>query len=332
MKTTLISIIIPFKNGADYLERSLSSVINQSYKNIEIICIDNNSTDQSATIVNKYCRLDNRVNYFFCEDMGVSNARNMGIQNSNGNYIMFLDCDDWLENNAVGIAYENMVKTNVDMVVFGISLVNAKTSKKIESKDDYYGNAYFANKQVLSSLEVLANLEKAPIFCFGRLYKSSIIRDNKIFFNSDLKFNEDVAFNFAYCVAMKNAIFISNKLYNFRINNTKSTMANVSKIYNDFFISLRYIKNILDNHNLFEIAKKSYHAIAIRNIEMLARKKSLSQMDFYIRANDFLQNVDDSLLLNKKIQLLKKSYKRFYIQYKIISNIKYFLGNYLLKK
>lgn len=113
---SLISIIIPIYNLEKYIENCLNSVLNQTYKNLEIICVDDGSNDNSAEIVKKYADLDKRINYVYRENSGVSAARNFGLQIASGDYIMFVDGDDYLHYQAAEIFLKEITASHCDMV------------------------------------------------------------------------------------------------------------------------------------------------------------------------------------------------------------------------
>lgn len=114
--SALVSVIIPVYNLEKYIENCLNSITAQTYKNIEIICIDDGSTDRSAEIIKNYAATDNRVKYFYQQNSGVSAARNRGLGEATGDYVMFVDGDDYLHYQAVDLLYESLVKADADIV------------------------------------------------------------------------------------------------------------------------------------------------------------------------------------------------------------------------
>src|SRR5690554_2682260 len=124
-----VSIIIPVYNKAPYLDSCISSVINQTYKNLEIIIIDDGSTDNSLEICENYRKKDERIQLISQENQGVSVARNKGIQKASGEWIYFLDADDYLELDAFEILVKKSHYLDVDLIHFGIRA--RKVSKEI---------------------------------------------------------------------------------------------------------------------------------------------------------------------------------------------------------
>ena len=97
----LVSVIIPVLNGETRIKKCLESIINQNYKNVEIIVVDNGSQDSTTNIVNDLQKKDTRIKQYLCKEKGVSNARNFGIQKASGDYIMFVDADDTIDKDMV---------------------------------------------------------------------------------------------------------------------------------------------------------------------------------------------------------------------------------------
>ena len=123
MKEELVSIIVPIYNVEKYLEQCVISLINQSYKNIEIILINDGSTDNSIDIMNKYKKLDGRVKCYCKVNGGLSDARNYGISVSKGKYIVFVDSDDYVEKDYISILYNLIIENNVKISQCGINKV-----------------------------------------------------------------------------------------------------------------------------------------------------------------------------------------------------------------
>ena len=119
MNSELVSIIIPVFNSCDFLPECLESIIHQTHKNIEIICIDDGSTDSSQKILLDYAKSDNRIKLLFEKNSGQSFARNNGLSNSSGDYIMFVDSDDWIDNKCIENMLEIALKDECEIVMCG---------------------------------------------------------------------------------------------------------------------------------------------------------------------------------------------------------------------
>src|SRR5699024_1200447 len=117
MLEMLISVIIPIYNKEEYLDECINSVVNQTYKNLEIILVNDGSTDRSEVIINKWYKKDDRIVFLNQENKGVSSARNKGISKANGEYVFFIDADDRLEDNALNLLYKYSLINKSDIIM-----------------------------------------------------------------------------------------------------------------------------------------------------------------------------------------------------------------------
>ena len=115
--TDLVSVIVPVYNGEKYLRKCIESIINQTYANIEIILINDGSTDNSGVMCDSYAHSDNRIRVIHTQNNGPAAARNIGIENSKGEFVFFVDADDFIENNALNLLVENYNQYKADIIV-----------------------------------------------------------------------------------------------------------------------------------------------------------------------------------------------------------------------
>ena len=138
---SLVSIIVPVYNVEKYLRKCLDSIVNQTYKNIEVICVDDGSPDNSIDILREYRAKDDRVTIIRQKNKGLSGARNTGIKNATGKYIMFIDSDDWVELNMVELMTKKMDNKNLELAVCGtINHIGNEIQKEKLLKDSLQGN------------------------------------------------------------------------------------------------------------------------------------------------------------------------------------------------
>ena len=214
----MISIIIPVYNVEKYLDQCLDSVLNQSYADFECILVNDGSTDNSGNICDKWARKDNRFKVIHQKNQGVSCARNNGIDNANGKYIVFIDSDDWVDKNYL----ELLMNNDSDYVVSGVV---------VESNGIVFNqNIPLQNVEiefVQDKIVDITQLFKKHLF-FGPVFKrynSSIIKNNKIYFNENFSYGEDLLFNFEYLKYVNKIRTISQATYHYRRyeNTTLST-------------------------------------------------------------------------------------------------------------
>ena len=168
-----ISVVIPVYNVEKYLSRCLDSVINNSYKNLEIICIDDESPDNSLNILKEYSKKDSRMRIISQKNGGLSSARNAGIKKSNGEYITFLDSDDWVHPQYFEILFNEINKSKADAVLCGFSQV-----KKYDNEFIDYLKTGYEDKVSLISADMLFKEKKYKMFkvyACGVLYRRDLI-------------------------------------------------------------------------------------------------------------------------------------------------------------
>lgn len=219
-----ISIIVPVYNSEKWLKRCLESIINQTYKNIEIIIINDGSTDNSEEICKEYSIKDQRIRIFNKKNTGVSNTRNYGIHISNGEYIQFVDSDDWLENDTCEKLLEYMKENNADLSVCGFNIYSNNTI--IRKPVLPYRILNIREKQ--DDLIFLDKILNSPC---NKLYKRRLITD---LFNEGLSLGEDLIFNLNYIGNSSKTVTIEKCLYNVCLdnNNSLNRVKNTNRIFN----------------------------------------------------------------------------------------------------
>lgn len=220
----MISVIIPVYNVENYLEECLDSVINQTLKDIEIICVDDGSTDNSANILKEYSKKDSRIKIITKENGGQATARNLGIKESKGEYIAFIDSDDFIEPEMFEKLYTKAKANNLDIAMCKIATYNNQTE---EIKDNvwYYMLGVFRDfdKDIFNhrdTKEFTCNIAVTP---YNKIYKSSLLKENNILFPEGLIFEDEKFFYDTYLRAKRVSI-IDEFLYYYRINRKGSTV------------------------------------------------------------------------------------------------------------
>lgn len=209
MEKGLISVIIPIYNLSEYLSKSIESVLAQTYKNFEIIAVDDGSIDNSGELLKEYAKRDGRVKPISKKNGGVSSARNLGIEKSAGEYIFFLDGDDWLEPNALEKLCESAYKFDIIQAAY----VNIYEDGLQESpKDVYFVNEEISNNEQMLSYYFLAKIQESS---WNKLYKRTAIGD--IRFNEGLCVGEDSTFVYNVLKRTKSVKLIKDITYYYYI-------------------------------------------------------------------------------------------------------------------
>ncbi len=231
-----ISVIVPIYNSEKYLSRAVNSILNQSLKNIEIILVDDGSSDDSGRIVDDFAAGDQRVKGIHQKNQGVSIARNVGLVIAKGEYISFLDSDDWVDEEMYKSLYNEAIKYGCDIVACNTSFEN---NNKIIWKTEYPVKANVLLKRDEIKQEVCRRLLLGELFTSvnDKIYLKSFIEENKIKFNSDISLREDYFFNMDIFNNAKVLLFLPNYYYHYSRDIPKSASRKYCK--DAFKLSLR---------------------------------------------------------------------------------------------
>ena len=229
-KGELISIIVPIYNVENYLRQCLDSIVAQTYQNFECLLINDGSPDHSADICREYVSKDSRFRYFEKENGGVSSARNLGIEYSKGEYITFIDSDDWVDSDYLELLYMKINEYNADLAVL--------TYKQYSMNDgcfylhvweqDYY-EKYYTGNELLNSLPNLENYDSTFNVSWGKLFKRNFLETAT--FNEQRIMGEDLEFNFKIFLQIKSCIYLNRALYNFRQHHLSTRARKISDKY-----------------------------------------------------------------------------------------------------
>lgn len=257
MKT--VSVIIPVYNVEKYLRKCLDSVVKQTYTNLEIICVNDGSPDNSAAILEEYAKSDSRIKIINQENKGLSGARNTGIDAATGAYIVFVDSDDWIDKKTVAAAVSKA--ENADTVMWGY--VREFADKAIEKKI-FDGDRSFDKNETrelhrrLAGLcgAELANPENtdALVTAWGKLYTADIIKKNNLqFVDTKIIGTEDLLFNMQYFCFAERCYFIDKPYNHYRKDNeTSLTRRYKAKLFSQWSELYSRIGKCIDENNLGE--------------------------------------------------------------------------------
>ena len=188
----LVSVVMPVYNTSQYLQKSIGSILLQKYQNIELLCINDGSTDNSLDILKKYALLDNRVNVIDKHNEGVSKARNIGIEKANGEYICFIDSDDAMPENAIQAMVDTLKLNPTAKYVKGNNLVTTSDGNTVVTKWAIPRKPY--SNKLLTSADFWHHIDMIRPCVWGILFDLSHIRNSHLQFNTDIDFGEDALF------------------------------------------------------------------------------------------------------------------------------------------
>lgn len=299
MSAKCISIIIPIYNSESYLYRCLDSVLSQSYKNIEIILINDGSVDRSGEICNDYANRDKRIKVIHQQNKGVSVARNVGLDIATGDYVTFVDSDDWLGSEYISTLVACMDLEDSDIIITnGTKVIN---NKYIVNKFDEIG--LLVNNEIdISSLMYNG-------YAWGKLYRADMIKEKNIRFNVNLSLWEDLVFMFEYISFAKKIYFTNNIYYYYNdipnsLSSRNLTFKETELILQDLLISLNRIycdkisnsaKYQLSNCIIYQLIASNY-----RTLPKLSSKDRRHQLNMIHRKYPELVSFYSSNLFKKK--------------------------------
>ena len=259
MNEVKVSIIIPVYNGETYLKRCLESIINQTLKEIEIIVVNDGSTEKSKDIILTYCNADNRIKFINKKKEGVSVARNKGIEMATGQYLFFCDCDDYIEMDGIEEMYNIAIEKDTDIVIFNSFIGKSKLNVVKFPKE---------KKIVEKKVLVNANTDFFLPYLWRNLYKNTELQ-NKIRFNSNLKYGEDSLYNLKSYLAAK-SIYASEKAFYHYMPNKNSTMSSKK---NNFLLYLSNLYNekmkVYEENDLNEFKQDLYNYTICHSLNIL---------------------------------------------------------------
>jgi glycosyltransferase involved in cell wall biosynthesis len=325
-----ISIILPIYNVEKYLKQALDSCLEQTLDGIEIICIDDCSTDNSKEILKEYTnRYSNIKTIYLDKNSGQGYARNRGLEIANGNYIMFLDPDDWLEKDACELAYNQITQNNNDFVMFTYKRCNDITNEITINKTYLKAFQELKDSPSINLSEMDTPFVKAS-FVWVQIYNKEFLNVNNISYNENLRIGEDLSFYFRAILYSKSVSILDKPLYNYRLHLSSTTQTKQNFWQNTFNCR----KEIYDlyKQSASESLLLSFIAYCIKSIHhwyrQFSKKDSSIAKDYYKEMRKFfteLNNEHDIKQIEKYInyKYFKKIIKYNYFFFSLLEKIKF---------
>lgn len=291
----LVTIIVPIFNAETFLFECLDSLRNQTYQNIEILMINDGSTDASADICRKFL-FDKRFKLYSKKNEGVSSARNLGLLYVNGNYVCFVDADDYVNKDIIEKCVSSIKKYNSEMVLFNMSYLEndelhiyKKFSSNLLDVEKYVFDVDYRHRSLYFNNVV------------NKMYKSNIILENCILFPLNMNIGEDLAFNLAYLKLIKNICLLDDFGYVYRkVSSSATHVVQLKKLIADSKIEIDIMKKFYFSFKRdFELIKRVFSHYCIEktiNIFNAVKTKEDSK-DFvyflgYINDNNYITCLD----------------------------------------
>ncbi len=341
-KKPKVSIVIPVYNAEKYLEQCLNSIVSQTYHNIEIICIDDGSKDNSLKILKNYAENDNRFIVLNQQNQGAAAARNKGIKMAAGKYIIFLDSDDYFSIDLIDKTLNKAEKFNADIVIFKAVSFNSKTGKTRILNDEINKLKSYFNK-TFSVTDIPDNIFNSFLLApWNKFYRTDFIKENGLYFQN-IKRSNDIYFTTTSLVKAQKIILLNDVLTYYRKGTNTNLQAGNEKTPLEFYKALNKLKNYLERENLYKLTEKSFIKLALEttfyNINSIKNKKvKFNLMHFMnnegfknLGINDYKHLYILDLCLYCMLQVAKKYNLFLFNKLYFALKIKQYLPKILLK-
>lgn len=279
-----VSIIVPIYNAEKWLEKCINSIIKQSYHNIEILLVNDGSTDKSLEICQKFAKKDNRIIIIDKPNEGVSKSRNIGIEKATGEYIKFVDSDDWLEENTCEELVELIEKEKTDLSICGLNIY--KNNRLLRTP--HLEKKIVEIKKNIKEFEYIYKIFASPC---NKLYKKEKILEK---FNTELDMGEDLLFNIRYLENIDKISITDKCLYNVCLDNDNSLNRKFRREKLDVNLELtdeeiafckREYNNVEGGTFLYNKYLLLLHAHLLQLSNICDKKETLNEIKKYVKDN-----------------------------------------------
>lgn len=263
MSKDMVSVIVPIYNAQNYLRKCLNSIINQTYQNIEIICINDGSSDQSVNILKEYQqKYPNRFLVKTIKNGGQANARNIGMELANGEFICFVDSDDYIESDLIEKLYMSINHNNSDLSFCDIERIFEGETSFIERRFKYDIQLDFEGATTIyEKPEIICYMMNAP---YAKLIKKQFLVDNGIKFIKGYIY-EDLVFTQEILACNPVLSMVKEKLYNYIVRNN-STMTSKNSKVTDMFISYKNVYRAYENKGITDRFDKELEYLCLYHV------------------------------------------------------------------
>ena len=292
----MISVIVPIYNAEKYLHRCIKRILTQDYTELELLLIDDGSTDNSGTICDEYAIKDNRIRVFHKENGGVSSARNWGLDKAIGEYIMFVDSDDYMLSGMLEVMLSTLKAKSADLVVCGTTETGGGYWRPITDVD-YSINQLKENFVSLLHTELLS----PP---WNKIYKKEIIGSNR--FCEDISFGEDLLFNIQYLEKCENISLIKESPFYHEKENENSL---VVKFNRNRLLDIEKVWVVVDR---FSEDKEGLYSKYLRDLTVYIRQLLKTKQYLWSEKKNILEEWS-SMALIKNLNLF--DYKIYYLNW-----------------
>lgn len=311
----LISIIVPvYKVKEEYLRHCIDSLINQTFKDIEIILVDDGTPDNGGVICDEYAQKDPRIKVIHQENQGVSAARNAGMEIATGEWITFVDADDWIELDTCEILKEKIMKWNVDFLIFGlyVNFPNKEIANPFWEKSEHYLDRNEIEELQIQIFHRMRSKFIPPYNTIGvavcKLYRTSFLEKFNLRFNTDLSLSEDGIFVLQALEYATKVVYVDKLLYHYRKHGDSATYRYRVNAKIDYTKGLKEFEKLLIKFDKDENFYNAYYFRVILNIyaicnQLYCNKKYKAPMLEKIKKIKILCNSEPYITALRKISI-----------------------------
>lgn len=343
-----ISIIIPIYNGEKFIKKCLNSILNQTYKNWEAIIVNDGSTDNTELILKEYCEKDSRILSFNKKNSGVSDSRNIGIEKAVGDYITFVDCDDWIEKDTLEKIVAILQEKECEVLRYNHFINYSNNTERVNIYDKEIIGKTLEKEQIKKYILPRILSGSMPAYVWLLFIKKDIIKKQEKF-NTNLSMMEDTIFYLNLLINI-NTMYIFNEClyhYYYSLESSSHSSSKVIRNFNDLLLVNKIEEKLIIDNNLdIESNKKLYNTAHAKMIEDMCFKifKNTTLKETKEKIKEIVYNKDtknillyanlDNIPIHKKIslKLIKKEKVNLLLKYYKFRKIFYHLKNKLTKR
>lgn len=326
MSKIKVSVVLPVYNGAEHLGKCLDDILMQTLQEIEVICVNDGSTDNTLEILNEYAKRDSRIIVLDREQSGAGPSRNAGLAIAKGEYISFLDADDFYEPTMLEDAYNACVEQNVDMCIF-------RGDRYDNATGEYLSMAYSVKDNLLPKNNPFSYKDIPDrVFSFAvgwawdKLYRREFVLEQKMEFQS-LRTSNDLYFVFSSYVKAKSIYILDKHLVHHRINVANSLSVTRERSWHCFYEAASRLKEELVSMGVYEEVEKGFvnwalhfsfwnldtiNNEAYQNVYQLIKEKCISEFGFDQHDREYFA---DKNLYDRVMRIKELEYNEYLLEY-----------------
>ncbi|MBE6741317.1 MAG: glycosyltransferase family 2 protein [Ruminococcaceae bacterium] len=284
----MISVIVPAYNIAPYIERCINSILNQTYKDVEVLLIDDGSTDETPIIADRLAEKDNRVRVFHIENKGVSNARNTALKNACGEYVSIIDGDDYVEQTLFEDAINAMIENDSDVFMFEYFVDDENGCTRHSVDESFYG--------VLDTEKVIQySIDVENRFATTKIFKKELAEN--VFFNTDIILGEDTLFICEVLSKANKVVYTEKAYYHYVLRDGSATNSAFNR---------KKLSGVEAYHGVVELCEQ----LGYNDVAMISRKSlanlAVQLAKIILNTEDYPEKKEDLKYLRSIILKCKK--------------------------